>query len=63
MTFGTLGLDARAAFFEQYSRYVERIITQRLGFDRELQEIRQMCDIAAAALACDVTRVVSVQLS
>jgi RNA polymerase sigma-70 factor (ECF subfamily) len=41
--------DARAAFFERYSRYVERIITHLIGFDRELADLLQ--DVFLQALA------------
>lgn len=41
--------DARAAFFERYSRYVERIITHLIGFDRELADLLQEVFLQALA--------------
>lgn len=41
--------EATAAFFERYSRYVERIITHLIGFDRELADLLQEVFLHALA--------------
>jgi len=41
--------DATVAFFERYSRYVERIITHLIGFDRELADLLQEVFLQALA--------------
>jgi RNA polymerase sigma-70 factor (ECF subfamily) len=40
---------ATAAFFARYSRYVERIITHLIGFDRELADLLQEVFLQALA--------------